>query len=984
MSKKGISQIKGPTEIKIGETAWYEVSRIHRLEDQPKVATARWELSKRENGKWRTLRTKAGTPPKIGAKVPVTITNQKLVGEELLVEAYIYEAEKTAPPGLKVKILPAVEKKITRVELFMADETPITKDTVLKYNQTIRVKVYTQAMQGETVTLLLYEDDVEGGEHHARNERNKVAEKTKALNENGFLWHDFNLLPDFSAIANAMMDGSKDKLHEYYVVVKTAEHKSVSKNANVENPDYVFTQTVSGGKPPEEEKVIEIEEVVIKGKRKTEIGVDPIPPSGNKTVVVENTDIEDLLDAYFAKEEYTKETDESAGNYTYAFKSVNNNIDKDKISAIIKKNVDSSIKADKKYTKHETIKNSLVKTSYAKGETISFATYKLGPQYTRINSAPLEEEVYVVASTMNLDGKEVSINIYEKDEVLKGKFEIIPVLEAKENGAELTTLKATVEKGIAKVKVKLRPKTDEDLKKWKEKLQGVKDGTHTYTFGGNNDTSTDAKKKSVAQVIVGKVKQQLASSNKFAKADDIVNVLNKSSYNKGEQIIFDVYKTVTEQWWLKARATGKLEHSKEFLKEEGKYFQIGKKCECEERIRAFLRVIRIAEGTGEYIKGTKQARDPQLGYTTWFSGGGNNFVLSDDHPRKINCNSKKTLCSSAAGAYQFMSWKYDELNGYEIIFKNGYFQTKVPKVYTESADKAKKYNAKGFNQATQDKLCVIILKDLGVITKLLSNDIRGAISSAAGTWVSLPGGTTGQPTAKMQDTLDYYDEFLKAELAGKSHLHIKPGFLTEFNITCQCQQQEESNGTCPDDCSQCFDYADVWENPEISSDNGGKNNNRYGYNSTRGHKGIDILTGPTYKDVHSIMCGEVVSLVDSFKTNEYRTSSLGNTLMIKSKTKTGEIVFILYCHLDRIYVKKGDKVKHGQKVALSGSTGNASYSGLPNGVRGRGIDKANWHCHIETATRGEGYNNFLSLGSYRVKAEDYMKTKFDQNGNAIK
>ena len=68
----------------------------------------------------------------------------------MLVEAYIYEAEKTAPPGLKVKILPAVEKKITRVELFMADETPITKDTVLKYNQTIRVKVYTQAMQGET------------------------------------------------------------------------------------------------------------------------------------------------------------------------------------------------------------------------------------------------------------------------------------------------------------------------------------------------------------------------------------------------------------------------------------------------------------------------------------------------------------------------------------------------------------------------------------------------------------------------------------------------------------------------------------------------------------------------------------------------------------------------------------------------------------------------------------------------------------------
>jgi hypothetical protein len=44
----------------------------------------------------------------------------------------------------------------------------------------------------------------------------------------------------------------------------------------------------------------------------------------------------------------------------------------------------------------------------------------------------------------------------------------IPVTETKEKGAELTTLKATVENGIAKVKVKLRPKADEDLKKWKE------------------------------------------------------------------------------------------------------------------------------------------------------------------------------------------------------------------------------------------------------------------------------------------------------------------------------------------------------------------------------------------------------------------------------------------------------------------------------------------------------------------------------------
>jgi hypothetical protein len=83
------------------------------------------------------------------------------------------------------------------------------------------------------------------------------------------------------------------------------------------------------------------------------------------------------------------------------------------------------------------------------------------------------------------------------------------------------------------------------------------------------------------------------------------------------------------------------------LKKEGQYFVIGKKCECEEKIRAFMRVIRVAEGTGEYFKGTKEARDPQLGYTTWYTGEGNNFTSFDDHPRTINHNSTKTLYSSA-------------------------------------------------------------------------------------------------------------------------------------------------------------------------------------------------------------------------------------------------------------------------------------------------------------------------------------------------
>lgn len=206
--------------------------------------------------------------------------------------------------------------------------------------------------------------------------------------------------------------------------------------------------------------------------------------------------------------------------------------------------------------------------------------------------------------------------------------------------------------------------------------------------------------------------------------------------------------------------------------------------------------------------------------------------------------------------------------------------------------------------------------------------------------------------------------------------------VKENNFSCGSSQEEEKNNSiCPKDCSQCFEYADVWENPEISSDNGGKNNNRYG-RSKRGHKGVDILSGPVYKAVHSLMCGIVEAVVTSFKTNQYGYLKLGNVINVKSKDKNGKTIYILYCHLDKVYVKVGDKIQHGQKIALSGSTGNASYSGLPNGVKGHGIDKKNWHCHIEACADGAKAVTFL--GKNRLQPEDYMKTKFDNNGNAIK
>ncbi|WP_310556888.1 peptidoglycan DD-metalloendopeptidase family protein, partial [Flavobacterium sp.] len=166
----------------------------------------------------------------------------------------------------------------------------------------------------------------------------------------------------------------------------------------------------------------------------------------------------------------------------------------------------------------------------------------------------------------------------------------LPVLEGKENGAEITVLKAMVEKGVARIKIKLRPKADTDLKTWKEKLiKGKKEGTYSYKFK-NPTTITDSNKKQLATIILnnakeGKQDNPKIQTGKTAFADDIEKVLENKTYNSGATISFDTYKPQTEYLWLKAECTGTQKHEKEFLKRDGEYFEIGKKCpRCEDEI----------------------------------------------------------------------------------------------------------------------------------------------------------------------------------------------------------------------------------------------------------------------------------------------------------------------------------------------------------------------------------------------------------------
>lgn len=198
------------------------------------------------------------------------------------------------------------------------------------------------------------------------------------------------------------------------------------------------------------------------------------------------------------------------------------------------------------------------------------------------------------------------------------------------------------------------------------------------------------------------------------------------------------------------------------------------------------------------------------------------------------------------------------------------------------------------------------------------------------------------------------------------------------------EEEKEDTKQCAD--GKCVDYQDVVPNPTISSNWRNKNKNRYMHQQRKKgyHKGVDIHTGPIYVDVHSLLCGEVVDYKDSIPENHYIDNSLGNVIVIKSKDKEGKEIYIMYCHLNKVYVKKNQKVVHGQVIAQSGSTGNAAELLDKKGEFVHGIHREFWHIHIEASRKYiPGSCTFINVASHREDPEKFMKTKFDDKGNPI-
>lgn len=642
---KGISLIQGNKYPKIGEPTTYSVAAYYPGTVPPQdESSIKWKIyAEQSTGNWRELRGSERTGRQATFSFP-----QQWYGKKILVEAYLNNPEIKAPPGLIIMPVPG-ERKIDSIGFFDSNWNPLSQTP--KYGQTLNVRINTVNMLGEDLKISLWERDTYSDTGHDPSENTNVwdSEKTyKVSDPNGRVEFSMPLDLMWRLKADKGILDIEGSEHEYYLLVKGAGARTkYSRQQNVRDevdtsasstnsaPRNAPTPAPAANRPanptsapaansptsasptnsaPATNAPASTPAPVSQQQPVTVGGVGANPPAtggGISPAVVNDVTVEGLIDAYFAKKEYTKKTTDSAGTFEYSVGSNGNrtgtDAEKTNIATAIldKQNVKDLVK-EKRYTTLEAIKAGLTQAVYNRNDKVTFETFKLDAELVKVNSAPLETKLYLVAKAYVLEDKQATIIIKEKDGLIKGSADaVLPILEITEaemeqatpttgevHGTEKLEFTGTIKDGLVKIPVHLRPKTEDDLKIWKDKLsKGIEDGTYEYEFGNPNNISDEAKRKSVAAIILNNVKNgnrlnTKIEDGKTAYVADIEKALQLIEYAAGAKISFALYKKQPELLYLNVKATGEKEHDKNFLKAEGAYFSIGGCPRCLAKITA--------------------------------------------------------------------------------------------------------------------------------------------------------------------------------------------------------------------------------------------------------------------------------------------------------------------------------------------------------------------------------------------------------------
>ncbi len=666
--KKGIASVKGNTLPKVGETNYYEVGSFYPGTPSPtNEGDIKWKLfAENSDGNWRELRG----PLKTGKRVPFSFPEQ-WYGKKLLIEAYLNSPETKAPPGIIVMPITG-KRKIDSIGFF--DSNWKSLSTVPKYGQTLNVRINTISMLGETLRVSLWERDTfrDTGHDPAENTNIWGSERTfKVQNPNGRVEFPLRLDPAWAILADKGMWDVEGSEHEFYLLVKGAgaqtkysvqrsvKNEKVSEKtpptSNSQNnpaptsklpqpttnpsqaagstaPNLPSTSSADAPIPattnnssPVPKNTEQQEPIKVGG-----IGANPpIESSGRSMSSVDPEIAEGVTDAYFAKKEFTRLTGEEDGEHTYTFGGTKANnktstaAEKEKVANAILTNgkVNDTLKTSKKYTTKEAIVAALTANEYGKdsadNKTVKFKTFKLGEEFRKIASAPIEDKVYLVAKTYFLEGKTATITVKEKDGLIKGTADaILPLSEISEakmaskealteaDRTEKTSFSGTIAKietgkdaeGNPKISemyivpVQLRPKSDADLADWKEKIaKGKKEGKYSYTASKSFTVDNSTELNTISQNIAknSNNKDELKSKKLVVYAEDIVEILKPQHPEKYGDVRYTevsnipTYKKVEEELWLNVTASGEKDYNDDFLKStEGDFVIGGGKCSC--------------------------------------------------------------------------------------------------------------------------------------------------------------------------------------------------------------------------------------------------------------------------------------------------------------------------------------------------------------------------------------------------------------------
>ena len=152
-----------------------------------------------------------------------------------------------------------------------------------------------------------------------------------------------------------------------------------------------------------------------------------------------------------------------------------------------------------------------------------------------------------------------------------------------------------------------------------------------------------------------------------------------------------------------------------------------------DNIKAFLTMLRNCEGTAGsdgynttygYSRFTDMTDHPAI------TGEWTGAQLTDAQCRGAGLN--PPCKSTAAGAYQFTkpTWQGIKLS------------LQLP----------------DFTPASQDLAAIEKIRQCGALDDILAGNIQTAIAKCRGTWASLPGATTGQPTRSLTAAIGYYQD----------------------------------------------------------------------------------------------------------------------------------------------------------------------------------------------------------------------------------